>query len=185
MAWCRPSDKPFPEPMLTQFTDAYMRHKGKVSQYIMGCVLFTLYTLRCNEKCYTINQILSWDHFTLTEPPHFGRQYIARNLNLLLFYRNHVDAIKWKHFPRHWPFVRGVQQSPVDSPHKGQWRGAFVVFFLICIWTNKRLSKRSRRRWFETPSRSLWRHCNEQLVAWKRFPHYCAFWGEPVIGGFY
>ena len=27
---------------------------------------------------------------------------------------------------------------------------------------NKRLSKHSRRRWFETRSRSLWRHCNEQ-----------------------
>ena len=25
---------------------------------------------------------------------------------------------------------------------------------------NKRLSKQWRRRWFETPSRSLWRHCN-------------------------
>ena len=26
MAWCRTGDKPLPEPMLTQFTDAYMRH---------------------------------------------------------------------------------------------------------------------------------------------------------------
>ena len=25
---------------------------------------------------------------------------------------------------------------------------------------NKRLSKQRRRRWFETPSRSFWRHCN-------------------------
>ena len=25
---------------------------------------------------------------------------------------------------------------------------------------NKRLSKQSRRRWIQTPSRSLWRHCN-------------------------
>ena len=25
---------------------------------------------------------------------------------------------------------------------------------------NKRLSKQSRRRWFETPSCSIWRHCN-------------------------
>ena len=32
-----------------------------------------------------------------------------------------------------WPFVRGI--SPVDSPHKGQWRGAFV-FSLICAWIN-------------------------------------------------
>ena len=26
MAWCPTGDKPLPEPMLTQFTDAYMRH---------------------------------------------------------------------------------------------------------------------------------------------------------------
>ena len=30
--------------------------------------------------------------------------------------------------------------------------------FYQCL--NKRLSKQSIRRWFETPSRSLWRHCN-------------------------
>ena len=35
----------------------------------------------------------------------------------------------------------------------------FGVFFNLCL--NKRLSKPSRRRWFDTPSRSLWRQCNE------------------------
>ena len=47
-------------------------------------------------------------------------------------------------------------RSPVDSPHKGLWRG--VLFFFDM---NKRLSKQPRRWWFETPSRSLWRHCND------------------------
>ena len=28
MAWRRTGDKPLPEPMPAQFTDAYMRHKG-------------------------------------------------------------------------------------------------------------------------------------------------------------
>ena len=31
MAWCRTGDKPLPEPMLTQFIDAYMRHKGEMN----------------------------------------------------------------------------------------------------------------------------------------------------------
>ena len=35
----------------------------------------------------------------------------------------------------------------------------FDVFFVLCL--NKWLSKQSRRPWFETPSRSLWRHFNE------------------------
>ena len=43
--------------------------------------------------------------------------------------------IKWKHFPRYWPFVRGIHRSPVNSPHKGQWRGA-LMFSLICVWIN-------------------------------------------------
>ena len=31
MAWRRPGDKPLSEPMLTQFTDAYMQHYGDMS----------------------------------------------------------------------------------------------------------------------------------------------------------
>ena len=45
------------------------------------------------------------------------------------------DVIKWKHFPRYWPFVRGIHRSPVNSPHKGQWRGA-LMFSLICVGIN-------------------------------------------------
>ena len=48
---------------------------------------------------------------------------------------HHDDVIKWKHFPRYWPFVRGIHRSPVNSPHKGQWRGA-LMFSLICDWIN-------------------------------------------------
>ena len=47
----------------------------------------------------------------------------------------HDDVIKWKHFPRYWPFVRGIHRSPVNSPHKGQWRGA-LMFSLSCAWIN-------------------------------------------------
>ena len=50
-------------------------------------------------------------------------------------YTNHDDVIKWKHFPRYWPFLRGIHRSPVNSPHKGQWRGA-LMFSLICVWIN-------------------------------------------------
>ena len=49
-------------------------------------------------------------------------------------------ALAWWHdhmktFPRYWLFVRGIHRSPVDSPHKGQWRGALMLY-LICAWTN-------------------------------------------------
>ena len=35
----------------------------------------------------------------------------------------------------YWPFVRGIHRSPVDSHHKGQWRGA-LMYSLVCTWTN-------------------------------------------------
>ena len=45
----------------------------------------------------------------------------------------------WRHqmkaFPRYCPFMRGIHRSPVNSPHKGQWRGA-LMFSLICVWIN-------------------------------------------------
>ena len=53
----------------------------------------------------------------------------------------HDDVIKWKHFPRYWPFVRGIHRSPVNSPHKGQWRGA-LMFSLICVGINGGVNNR-------------------------------------------
>ena len=41
--------------------------------------------------------------------------------------------------PRYWPFVRGIHRSPVNSPNKGQWRGALVFSFICAL--NRRLSK--------------------------------------------
>ena len=50
----------------------------------------------------------------------------------------HDDVIKWRHFPRYWPFCG---EFPVNSPHKGQWREA-LMFSLICAWTNSWLNNR-------------------------------------------
>ena len=75
----------------------------------------------------------------------------------------HDDVIKWKHFPRYWPFVRGIHRSPVNSPHKGQWRDIRCFFFHLRL--NKRLSKLWWDWWFETPSRSLWRHYNALAIS--------------------
>ena len=46
-----------------------------------------------------------------------------------------IISIKWKYFPRYWPFVRGIHRSPVDFPHKGLWRESWM-FSLIYAWTN-------------------------------------------------
>ena len=51
----------------------------------------------------------------------------------IINYCYHDDVIKWNHFLRNWPFMRGIHRSPVNSPHKGQWRRA-LMFSLICVW---------------------------------------------------
>ena len=54
---------------------------------------------------------------------------------------HHDAVIKGKHFPRYLPFLQGIRRSPVNSPHKGQWRWA-VMFPLICAWINSWINNR-------------------------------------------
>ena len=57
------------------------------------------------------------------------------------------NVIKWKHFQRYWPFVRGIHRSLVNSPHTGQWRT--LMFSLTCGglngWVNSREAGNLRR----------------------------------------
>ena len=59
---------------------------------------------------------------------------------------HHDDVIKWKHFPRYWPFVRGIHRLPVNSPHRGQWCGT-LIFPLICAWINGWVNKGEAGDW--------------------------------------
>ena len=64
------------------------------------------------------------------------RCFATREINTkIILSWAHDDVIKWKQFPRYWPFVRGIHRSPDNSLHKGQWRGA-LMFSLICVWIN-------------------------------------------------
>ena len=74
--------------------------------------------------------------------------------------------------------------SPVtgEFPEQRPVTWSFDVFFDLRL--NKLLSKQSSGWWFETPSRSLWRHCNvvhrghrqrDDVMALKHFPHYWLF----------
>ena len=68
------------------------------------------------------------------------------------------DVIKWKHFPRYWPFVWGIHRSPVNSLHNRPVTRSFDIFFDLRL--NKRLSKQSWGWWFETLPCPFWCHCN-------------------------
>ena len=53
----------------------------------------------------------------------------------------------------------GNSPVPDEFPTQRPVTRSFDVFFDLRL--NKRLSKQSWGWWFETPSRPLWRHCNE------------------------
>ena len=72
----------------------------------------------------------------------------------------HDDVIKWKDF-RVTDLCEGKPPVIGGFPSRRPVTWGFDVFFYLCL--NELLSKQSRCRWFETPSRSLWHHCNTDL----------------------
>ena len=76
---------------------------------------------------------LRWSGLIKAEPEHKkSANCVHDSWNVLCGSRQvMMTSSKWKHFPRYWPFVQGIHRSPVNSPHRGQWRGA-----LICAWIN-------------------------------------------------
>ena len=71
--------------------------------------------------------------------------------------------------PRTVQLVKGEIGAKVNFPHKGQWRGS-LMSSLICA-LNKWLSKQWWGWWFETPSCSLWRHCNVVRIPIKLYSY--------------
>ena len=51
--------------------------------------------------------------------------------------------------------VRGIHRSPMNSPHKGQWRGS-LMFSLICAWINAWVNNRA--------AGDMRRHCAHYCV---------------------
>ena len=102
------------------------------SQYICVFGIFGVWYTVSLKSCWTSNRFtigLIW--------------YYAHQTS-----RQYDDLIKWKHIPRHWPFVRGIHRSPVNSPHKGQWRVHFISCLLVYyLWYN---NIRITASWFDT-----------------------------------
>ena len=107
---------------------------GPCSQHVMGN------TSRLNQPQSAINCLIACIkiiYFTSRSPylKNLDRGNNVPFIAISILMTSHDDVIKWKHFPRYRPFVRGIHRSPMNSPHKGQWRGA-LMFSLICAWTN-------------------------------------------------
>ena len=109
------------------------KRNSKYLQIFFPRITFALrrtHTFECKDTPFWENYGFSflWDLYPLTK---WGR--FAPINTVCLF--NQDNVIKWEHFPRYWPFVRGIHRSPVNCHHKGQWRGALMLS-LICAWIN-------------------------------------------------
>ena len=122
---------------ISSIIDVIICFKGK------KCIFFIIYQDIDDKHLIILHPIL-WVlmPWRWKEPGHQQPQYWQSSIIVQPqyhqswnFYSSHDDVIKWKHFPHYWPFVRGIHRSPVNSPHKGQWRGA-LMFSLICVWIN-------------------------------------------------
>ena len=58
--------------------------------------------------------------------------------------------------------LTGHQWNPLTKASDAQ------LWCFYDLRLNKRLSKRPRRRWFQKPSHSLWRHCNGLHRSWMK-----------------
>ena len=80
----------------------------------------------------------------------------------------------WRHQIK--TFSALLAQSPVNSPHKGQWRGAFM-FSLICAWINGWVNNREagdlRRHRAHYDVSVMFKNFTTGYLSWViRFPRY-------------
>ena len=143
---------------------------------IKWSVLIHVFVMRCtcfySNHCLWINQDNhQWMEcgkiHTVTFPFRGPAPPITTRLIMCL---GHDDVIKWTHFPSYWPFVRGNHLSPVNSPHKGQWRGALIFLSAPWInsWTNKRDTvdlRRYRAQYDVTVMVQIW--FKRVLLSWQ------------------
>ena len=96
------------------------------------------------------------------------------NISLAPWNRLCIQWWKTKHWYTWWrhqmeifsallAICAGNSPVPVEFPSQRPATRGFDVFFDLRL--NKRLSKQSWDWWFETPVRSLWRHCSNDVTS--------------------
>ena len=145
-----------------RFSDAIWRHK---SGSTLGKWLLLDGTKPLPEPMLTVRSSGNYLKAILQEVPRpsvtkisFIRCHVNHPGAWEMWYLLHDDLIKWKHFLALLALCVGNSPVTGEFPAQRPVIRSFGVFFDLHL--NKRLSKQSRRWWFETPSRSLWRHCN-------------------------
>ena len=120
----------------------------------------------CELKLH-ISLLINWKYYSTESRLHLR---CNRNNNVIYFATYIILALVtsiswWRHqmeiFSALLSFCEGNPQETGGFPSQRPVTRSFDVFFDLWV---KRVSKQSRRRWFETPWRSLWRHCYVKML---------------------
>ena len=131
----------------------------------------TFYSTACSGRSH-LKAMHYWSFVRRIHPVGFQRSSNAESVSISLCHHVHVFRIWYGLCPCRICMMTSSNEnifrvtgpctgnSPVtgEFPSQRPVTRSFVFFFDLRL--TKRLSKQSRRRWFETLSRSLWRHCN-------------------------
>ena len=129
--------------------------------------------MRLFSPCFTQHSWRIWTPYIENSTPHntycgyiivgFGKMKRMRN-HIPTWRKNILVSAWWRHQMKTFYALLAIcaGNSPVtgEFPSQRVVTRNFDIFFDLRL--NKRLSKQSRCRWFETPSRSLWRHGNDE-----------------------
>ena len=104
--------------------------------------------------CWWCSGYCSWSAMGSELPPiYIASRYMDTEFAKVTWWRHQMETFSAL-------LALCARDSPLSSefPSQRPATRSFDVFFYFRL--NKWLSKQSTRRWFETPSRSLWHHCN-------------------------
>ena len=134
---------------LTCFKTSVIINKGSRHQVLRGCLSWQN---RLNYYLVYFENILIWSSMV----------HIHTNGNIT-WWRNQIET-----FPVLLALCEGNSPVTGEFPSQRPVVQSFDVFFDLRL--NKELSKQSRQRWLENPSRPLWRHCNDTLSCMCQWP---------------
>ena len=111
-------------------------------------------------KCTIITcNLVSANNDQICKYPQFFHYVDISNCRLQLLFVLHLDIFNedtwWRHHMEAFSALMTLHRSPVNSPHKGQWREA-LIFSLIDAWTNGWVNNRD--------AGGLRRHCGHYDV---------------------
>ena len=119
-------------------------------QSVFGSIWEWILTIRYQQEKHFYGILRSWTmHWTCTDNLIIvSKLYVSNNVIITSF-------IRWQQVFSWWRYQMETFSAflPLQRPETQ----SFDVFFDLRL--NKWLRKQSRRRWLQTPSCSLWRHC--------------------------